>query len=277
MGGPAELLTADTGAQSLRVLDEEELDYTSRELEAKMAAQRIRELVDGRRGLSVWDKSGGPEGAGAYRRARYGDIVILLRSMAGWSEVFVNVLMNEGIPAYAQTTSGYFDTVEAETMLSLLSVVDNPMQDIPLAAVLRSPIVGMTDEEMAWMMAAYKRRAKKGQDRGVYAAWKLWGGGGSRGKLPGRGRPWGRRRQGGGRPWGQRGPERRWPCSAISCREKGEFQQKQPQGYRRSSGALAPCSASCGRHPAIFPSRSFCSWPTGRAATMITCPPCPGD
>ena len=56
-------------------------------------------------GLSVWDKNGGPEGNGGYRQAGYGDIVILLRSMAGWSEVFVNVLMNEGIPAYAQTSS----------------------------------------------------------------------------------------------------------------------------------------------------------------------------
>ena len=53
--------------------------------------------------------------------------------------------------------------MEVETILSLLSVLDNPMQDIPLAAVLRSPIVGMTDEEMAWMMAAYKRRAAKDQ------------------------------------------------------------------------------------------------------------------
>ena len=174
VGGPVELWAADTGAQSLRALDEEELDYTARELEAKIAARRIKELVSEKEGLSVWDKNGGAEGTGGYRRAGYGDIVILLRSMAGWSEVFVNVLMNEGIPAYAQTSSGYFDTVEVETILSLLSVLDNPMQDIPLAAVLRSPIVGMTDEEMAWMMAAYKRRAAKDQDRGVYAAWKLW-------------------------------------------------------------------------------------------------------
>lgn len=86
--------------------------------------------------------------------------------MSGWSEVFVNVLMNEGIPAFAQTRTGYFNTVEVETILSLLSVVDNPMQDIPLAAVMRSPIVGMDDEEMAWMMAVYKRNSKKGQDRG---------------------------------------------------------------------------------------------------------------
>ena len=58
--------------------------------------------------------------------------------MSGWSEVFVNVLMNEGIPAVAQTRTGYFATAEVETVLSLLSVIDNPMQDIPMAAVLRS-------------------------------------------------------------------------------------------------------------------------------------------
>ena len=51
--------------------------------------------------------------------------------MSGWSEVFVNVLMNEGIPAVAQTRTGYFATTEVETVLSLLSVIDNPMQDIP--------------------------------------------------------------------------------------------------------------------------------------------------
>ena len=101
-------------------------------------------------------------------------MVILLRSMSGWSEVFVNVLMNEGIPATAQTRTGYFATAEVETVLSLLSVIDNPMQDIPMAAVLRSPMVGMTDDEMAWMIAAYKRYLQKKQDRGVYGAWKLW-------------------------------------------------------------------------------------------------------
>ena len=168
-GTPTELLLVDTGADTLRQLDEDSLDYTAKELEARLIAGRIRQLVSEDQGILVWDKS-----RGGYRRARYGDMVILLRSMSGWSEVFVNVLMNEGIPAFAQTRTGYFNTVEVETILSLLSVVDNPMQDIPLAAVMRSPIVGMDDEEMAWMMAVYKRNSKKGQDRGVYGAWKLW-------------------------------------------------------------------------------------------------------
>lgn len=168
-GTPTELLLVDTGSESLKQLDEDALDYTARELEARMAARRIRELVSGDKGLMVWDKE-----KEAYRRARLGDIVILLRSMTGWSEVFVNVLMNEGIPASAQTRTGYFNTVEVETILSLLSVIDNPMQDIPLAAVMRSPIVGMSDEEMAWMVAAFKKNSKKGQDRGVYGAWSMW-------------------------------------------------------------------------------------------------------
>ena len=168
-GTPTELLLVDTGADALKQLDEEAMDYTAKELEARMAAIRIRELMDPENGLMVWDK-----GAEEYRPVRLGDMVILLRSLSGWSEVFVNVLMNEGIPAYAQTKTGYFNTVEVETVLSLLAVVDNPMQDIPLAAVMRSPMVSMTDEEMAWMMAAYKRAPEKGQDRGVYGAFMHW-------------------------------------------------------------------------------------------------------
>ena len=168
-GTPTELLLVDTGADALKQLDEEAMDYTAKELEARMAAIRIRELMDPENGLMVWDK-----GAEEYRPVRLGDMVILLRSLSGWSEVFVNVLMNEGIPAYAQTKTGYFNTVEVETVLSLLAVVDNPMQDIPLAAVMRSPMVSMTDEEMAWLMAAYKRAPEKGQDRGVYGAFMHW-------------------------------------------------------------------------------------------------------
>ena len=168
-GIPVQFLVADTRTEAFKQLDEEAADYTARELEAKMIAEQIKSFTDEKNGLYVWDKDGQ-----SYRKACYKDMVILLRSMSGWSEVFVNVLMNEGIPATAQTRTGYFATAEVETVLSLLSVIDNPMQDIPMAAVLRSPMVGMTDDEMAWMIAAYKRYLQKKQDRGVYGAWKLW-------------------------------------------------------------------------------------------------------
>ncbi len=164
-----ELFLVDTGSRELSSLDEEARDLTSREIEVKLAVREIFRLTDPEHGLLIWDKE-----EERYRRARYGDIVILLRSLSGWAEPFVNGLMDEGIPAFAQSQSGYFDTTEVETILSLLSVIDNPMQDIPLAAVMRSPIVGMSDEELAWMMARFKRRAKKGQDRGIYGAWRMW-------------------------------------------------------------------------------------------------------
>ena len=164
-----ELFVVNTGKEELAGLDEEARDYTSREIEVKLAVEKIRQLTDPDTGLMIWDKE-----KETYRRARYGDVVILLRSISGWAEAFVNGLMNEGIPAYAQSQSGYFDTTEIETMLSLLAVIDNPIQDIPLAAVMRSPILGMTDQELAWMMALYKRHAKKDQDRGIYGAWQFW-------------------------------------------------------------------------------------------------------
>ena len=161
VGTPTELLTLDTKDDSS--------DYTTRELEAKMIAGKIRELVHPETGLKVWDKE-----KSCYRVARYSDIVILLRSVSGWSEVLLNILIHDGIPAYAESRTGYFDTIEVETILSMLAVIDNPMQDIPLAAVLKSPIVGIDDDELAYLTAAYKTDPEKGQDRGLYGALERW-------------------------------------------------------------------------------------------------------
>lgn len=122
-------------------------EYTVKELEAKAVAKRIKELTDPEHGMKVQgkDKDGNP----ILRTARLSDIVILFRSMSGWSDVFVDVLLSEGIPAYADTQSGYFSTMEIRTILNLLKVLDNPRQEIPLAAVIHSPIFGITSEELA--------------------------------------------------------------------------------------------------------------------------------
>jgi len=167
-GTPTELLLVDTGAKTLGPDDGELEEYTSREIEARLIASRIRELTDAQKGLSVWDKE-----KGCYRRARYGDMVILLRSLTGWTDSFLNVLTQEDIPAFAETGTGYFDTIEVETVLAMLAVIDNPIQDIPLATVLKSPMVGMDDEELAWLMAVWKHDPRKGQDRGLYGALRL--------------------------------------------------------------------------------------------------------
>ena len=83
----------------------------------------------------------------------YRDMVILLRSPGSIGDQMVTVLGNEGIPAYCVSREGYFTAVEVETVLSFLSIINNPRQSIPLAAVLRSPIYGFTDEELAELAA----------------------------------------------------------------------------------------------------------------------------
>lgn len=171
-GAQPELVVVDTGGDALAQLDEDAADFTAKEIEARLIAARIRELTDPEKGLKIFDKEM-PDGGG-YRSAGFRDIVILLRSTQGWTEVFLNVLTNEGIPAYAESKTGYFNTTEVETVLSLLAVIDNPMQDIPLAAALRSPVAGVTDVELACLTAEFRARAEKGQDRGLYAAVKSY-------------------------------------------------------------------------------------------------------
>ena len=146
-------------------LDDEAADYTARELEARMIAGKIREMTGKEHGITIWDKE-----LGAYRRAQYGDIVILLRSVSGWAEEFIEVLATQGIPAVAESRTGYFNTLEVETVLNLLAVIDNPMQDIPLASVLKSPFGGISDEEMAWIVAEHKAGVERSRDAGLYRA-----------------------------------------------------------------------------------------------------------
>ena len=110
-------------------------------LEAKIVAEEIRHLM---KTQPVTDKA-----TGELRAARYSDIVILLRSLSGWADSLVEVLNGNGIPAHTVSSTGYFSTVEVQTVLSMLRLLDNPRQDIPMAAVLRSPMAGLTDEELA--------------------------------------------------------------------------------------------------------------------------------
>ena len=160
-----ELLLINTKDSILEELDDDSADYTRQELEARMIGMRIRELTDPESGCLVWDKE-----EGAYRRAEYRDIVILLRSVSGWAESFTETLGHMGIPAFAESKTGYFTTIEVETILHFLAVLDNPMQDIPLAAVLKAPFFGLTDRELAEITAEFKRAVEKGQDRGLYGA-----------------------------------------------------------------------------------------------------------
>ncbi|GED68841.1 ATP-dependent helicase/nuclease subunit A [Brevibacillus reuszeri] len=123
------------------------------QLEARLIASRIRRWMEpgeGEATLLVFDKK-----AGGLRPLAYRDIVILLRATAGWGQTLQEELKAAGIPVYAEQTAGYFAATEVETMLSLLRVIDNPLQDIPLAAVLRSPIVGLSEKDLAKIRIEY--------------------------------------------------------------------------------------------------------------------------
>ncbi len=109
----------------------DKLRYDSKEKEALVISNRIHELLKEDPNLS------------------FKDIVILLRSNAGWDDVFKNTLESQGIPAYIESKSGYFNAWEISIMLNLLTIVDNPMQDIPLVSVMHSCIGNFSDEEMA--------------------------------------------------------------------------------------------------------------------------------
>lgn len=146
MNGP-ELLLLDGDAPEL---SDGEKELTAREMEAYAAAERIRGLLAHQQ---VWDAQ-----REAFRPASYGDIVILLRSLTGWGDVYARVLTEAGIPAHTESRTGYFTTVEIQTLLNLLRVVDNPRQDIPLAAVLKSMIGGFTDVELALIKSRYPDR-----------------------------------------------------------------------------------------------------------------------
>lgn len=136
-GFTPEILLADSNDELL-----EDTDFSDKKtLEAKMVAEKIRHLM---KTQPVTDKA-----TGELRAARYSDIVILLRSLSGWADSLVEVLNGNGIPAHTVSSTGYFSTVEVQTVLSMLRLLDNPRQDIPMAAVLSSPMAGLTDEELA--------------------------------------------------------------------------------------------------------------------------------
>jgi len=125
--------------------DDDEESPVRVQIEARFIACRVEELISS--GYMI------PDGLGGMRPVGYSDIVILLRSIRGKAWQYAAALAERGIPADLPGQEGFFETVEISGALSLLSVIDNPLQDIPLAAVLRGPVFGFTDDELASIRA----------------------------------------------------------------------------------------------------------------------------
>ena len=125
---------------------------SDRQREAYAVAKRIKEMAGH---FLVTDKE-----SGALRKASYKDIVILLRTNAGWDEDFKSILKEEGIPSHVLSRTGYFAAKEIRVLLQLLRILDNPNQDIPLFGVLESFFGGFTDEEIAEIRGLAKERKR---------------------------------------------------------------------------------------------------------------------
>jgi ATP-dependent helicase/nuclease subunit A len=118
------------------------------ELEAAFVAEKIDELI--KSGLRI------PDGEGGTRRVSYGDFAILLRSVKDKAGIYSRMLADRQIPVAAPDGEGFFETQEVAVMISLLEIIDNPVQDVPLLAVLRSPVYGFTPDELAGIRLADK-------------------------------------------------------------------------------------------------------------------------
>lgn len=141
IGGPVEVDIVPTPS------DEEDDDgSTAFEKECRFIAGRIGELLASGRMAARKD--------GTLEPLSYRHIVVLLRSMAGKADVLIQALQEGGIPAYAEQSGGYFAAVEVQVMLALLRCIDNPEQDLAMAAVLRSPLVGLDETALAGVRLA---------------------------------------------------------------------------------------------------------------------------
>jgi ATP-dependent helicase/nuclease subunit A len=139
----------ETDSDDGTVLDQTDLEQS--QLEARLMADKIKQFIAGQK--QVFNPK-----TKSFRPVTYRDFVILLRSMT-WAPQIMEEFKHKGIPIYANLSKGYFEATEVAIMMSLLKIIDNPFQDIPLVAVLRSPIVNLNEEELGILRTYNKKGA----------------------------------------------------------------------------------------------------------------------
>ena len=115
-------------------------DLETAEMEARIVAQRLRDLKEG--GQIIHHRKDGK------RAVQWGDMVVLLRAASAKVEVYAKAFAAMGVPLETKR-DGFFTTQEVLDLSSLLMILDNPLQDVPLLAVLRSPLVGLSANQLA--------------------------------------------------------------------------------------------------------------------------------
>lgn len=150
----------DTPDCELHVVTDKGNRADTLEAQARYVARYIDRTV--REGKTLVTKGG------ALHPASYGDFCILLRTAKNVSSVYANALSERGIPVFSPETGGFFEAAEISFILSLLRVLDNPVQDIPLAAVMLSPLFGFSAGELANIRASAKERLEAGETEPLY-------------------------------------------------------------------------------------------------------------
>lgn len=152
---------ANKSTDVILISSENEEEATTRELEADRLAKLIEGIVAS--GVNVYDAD-----ENIYRPAEYRDIVILTRSVTGWADTFADALMDRGIPAYTDSSTGYFSVREIQVILSMLTIVDNPVQEISLAAAMMSYFGGFTAAELGMVRKLGREHADKNVHNNLY-------------------------------------------------------------------------------------------------------------
>lgn len=152
---------ANKSTDVILISSENEEEATTRELEADRLAKLIEGIVAS--GINVYDSD-----ENIYRPAEYRDIVILTRSVTGWADTFADALMDRGIPAYTDSSTGYFSVREIQVILSMLTIVDNPVQEISLAAAMMSYFGGFTAAELGMVRKLGREHADKNVHNNLY-------------------------------------------------------------------------------------------------------------
>lgn len=150
----------DTPDCELHVVTDKGNRADTLEAQARYVARYIDRTV--REGKTLVTKGG------ALHPASYGDFCILLRTAKNVSSVYANALSERGIPVFSPETGGFFEAAEISFILSLLRVLDNPVQDIPLVAVMLSPLFGFSAGELADIRASAKERLEAGETEPLY-------------------------------------------------------------------------------------------------------------
>ena len=143
VGGDVELQLLDVSKDTLGASESDEDegdDPENNERELDFIIQKIKEIHAAKKQVQNPD--------GTFRQIEWRDFAILRRSLAGWGTRAVEAMRQAGIPAVVNERDGYFEAQEIQLLLALLSIIDNPEQDLPMAAVLHSGLVGLDANEL---------------------------------------------------------------------------------------------------------------------------------